>query len=463
MAQLPAGAEGAAAGVLVWSHLCLSANVLLLWLLWTGNERRSYIFIVACVTLLATSTSIVQQIYDIVHYEDILYARLAWIQSRTDNALVVTTDGTAPGVDLVMWSIRWGCYVAESGIACFWAFTLCQSVYGWRDDERYGRALQGISELGKPFSILAAIFTMAILQVEALQKSYVGWNFVLNFCYCLFCAGGLFSFFLIFIEYFQTRRLFRRMNSQQRHEWERQPSPTESRDHLSSSASSVHIIGRVPTKGGEHFGALAQRQGGIYDKYLIVRTFLPCLALSLFEVYNILLNSKHPAEIRALAQTTMTTTTTTTGPGPGPGPGPGSDLSAASAQRYCGNFVPGCLASLILALAFGTTRCNRDRLYHLVVPERWQSAARRDRYHKARRDRYQAMDSDNGILSRQKRLSMEKRLRIEVTYEFEIRTESVEVESPTVAGAPPPGGLRRADSTAALLVKPCATLSREKQ
>lgn len=41
MAQLPAGAEGAAAGVLVWSSTCLLANILLLWLLWTGHERRS--------------------------------------------------------------------------------------------------------------------------------------------------------------------------------------------------------------------------------------------------------------------------------------------------------------------------------------------------------------------------------------------------------------------------------------
>lgn len=96
MAQLPAGAEGAAAGVLVWSFTCLLANILLQWLLWTGHERRSCqslhlmfffqkpqcqeinsriecmltqridVFIVACVALLATTSSIIQQIYDIV-------------------------------------------------------------------------------------------------------------------------------------------------------------------------------------------------------------------------------------------------------------------------------------------------------------------------------------------------------------------------------------------------------------
>lgn len=41
MAQLPSGAVGAAAGVLAWSFTCLSFNAVLLWLLWTSNERRS--------------------------------------------------------------------------------------------------------------------------------------------------------------------------------------------------------------------------------------------------------------------------------------------------------------------------------------------------------------------------------------------------------------------------------------
>lgn len=75
----------------------------------------------------------------------------------------------------------WGCYVAECGIACFWSFTLCQSVYGWRDDIRFHRYVTIISEAGKPFSILAAVLTMGILQSQDLQKSSFWWSFVLNF------------------------------------------------------------------------------------------------------------------------------------------------------------------------------------------------------------------------------------------------------------------------------------------
>lgn len=209
----------------------------------------------------------------------------------------------------------------------------------------------------------------------------------------------------MFIEYFQTRRLFRRMNSQQRREYERQPSPINCRTRSNSTATSMITVGRVSTS--EHFGALAQRQGGIYDKYLIARTFIPCIALCLFEADNILILSR-PARVQQIEDATT------------------PDLSAATAQAYFVSFIPGCLASLILALAFGTTRHFRNRLRQVFVSGTGQPSANRHRYGQSKEYKYKAMDSDNGILSRQKRLSMEKRLRIEVTYEFEIRNESVE-------------------------------------
>lgn len=111
--------------------------------------------------------------------------------------------------------------------------------------------------------------------------------------------------------------------------------------------------------------------------------------------------------------------------------------------------MPGCLASLVIALAFGTTKSLRGRLRVAFAPprsrrrsrrrehdvdvnvsanadpSRSRSRSRRRRRPRSGEFRYVAMDTDNGILSRQKRLSMEKQLRIEVTYEFEIRNEQV--------------------------------------
>lgn len=102
------------------------------------------------------------------------------------------------------------------------------------------------------------------------------------------------------------------------------------------------------------------------------------------------------------------------------------DLSLSTTQAYIFSFMPGCLASLILPLAFGTTKNLRDRLYYAVVPVRFQNRSHRHKNRQSNEFKYVTMDSDNGVLSRQKRLSMEKRLRIEVTYEFEVRNESVQ-------------------------------------
>lgn len=147
---------------------------------------------------------------------------------------------------------------------------------------------------------------------------------------------------------------------------------------------------------------------------------------SAFEIDNILINAGHPEAAQRLAQR------------------PSPDLSASTAIATFCSYMPGCLASLILALAFGTTKNMRDRLRSALRSSR-RTDPHHIHYHRRRRRgasgsssssltsaggrpfRYVAMDSDNGILSRKKRLSMEKQLRIEVTYEFEIRAEQVEV------------------------------------
>lgn len=92
------------------------------------------------------------------------------------------------------------------------------------------------------------------------------------------CAGGVLMFVLILIEFFQTRRLLRRMNSQQRRDYLHQP-PTSSHNRSSSTPASFVTVGRVHTGTEQPFGTLQQRQGGINDNYLIARTFVPALAL----------------------------------------------------------------------------------------------------------------------------------------------------------------------------------------
>lgn len=114
-------------------------------------------------------------------------------------------------------------------------------------------------------------------------------------------------FLLIFVEYLQTRRLFRRMNSQQRRDYVRQPSfpsvsdsghhgqqqhhqlhhhhglPQPLHTHGRSGSTATSIVttaGRPQSATGSHFGALQQRQGGIYDRWLVARTTLCVIALT---------------------------------------------------------------------------------------------------------------------------------------------------------------------------------------
>lgn len=84
-------------------------------------------------------------------------------------------------------------------------------------------------------------------------------------------------FLLIFFEFLQTRRLFRRMNSHQRREFVGEASPLD-RGRASPMSSRVMALSGVEI--GASFGTLQQRQGGIYDKWLVARTVIPALALS---------------------------------------------------------------------------------------------------------------------------------------------------------------------------------------
>lgn len=133
--------------------------------------------------------------------------------------------------------------------------------------------------------------------------------------------------------------------------------------------------------------------------------FTDLLPSSLFEVDNILTNKSRSIKIKELAETSE------------------PDLSASTARSWFADYMTGCLAGLVLPLAFATTKNFSERIYQTFVPRCLQSRAKRLKYRQSNEVTWRAMDDDNGILSRQKRLDMEQRLRIEVTCEFEVRIE----------------------------------------
>lgn len=98
------------------------------------------------------------------------------------------------------------------------------------------------------------------------------------------------------------------------------------------------------------------------------------------------------------------------------------DLTASTAVSVFTQFMPGCLASMMLLLCFGTTRQFRRRIYKTFVPTRLQRVGSASSFCSTTAS-YAAMDDDPGVLSRQRRLSVERRMKIQVTTELEITLE----------------------------------------
>lgn len=103
--QLPDSVLGDAIGCLIYSFLCLIANSLLVWLIWTHNERKTYIAFIAYFTLIATFSSIIQQLYDYIFWRDLMVRQYYYGKDHADDAEVQYQKGIF-GLKLVLSYIR---------------------------------------------------------------------------------------------------------------------------------------------------------------------------------------------------------------------------------------------------------------------------------------------------------------------------------------------------------------------
>ncbi|POS77079.1 hypothetical protein DHEL01_v204540 [Diaporthe helianthi] len=381
MTQLPSGAEGAISGVLVWALICLLANLLILWLLVQSNEKGSYLFFISSAALIANSTSIAQLFMLITNYEDIMWDRLRYLKylAKTGIPAIVALNSYDTGADKILSSMRWACFNIEVGLAFCWSFQLMQSVYGLAQSPSMTRPLALINRIGKPLVMILPVIQAGLLELTSLKKSAFWYFFTADILYVLSCLGGLFMLGLIFLEYIQTRLLLRKITT--------------------SGASAK-------------FGSLQQRPSSIHDRWLVVRVTVPMVFLAAFEGYNIVVQLTYNHMDLSDSLTTE------------------PDLSASKAQSIIASFIPGCVAGLFLLICFGTTRQFRRKLYKTFVPLRFQRAYS-DQSMTSSRASYAAMDNDPGVLSRQRRLSMERKMEIQVTTEVEIKMEIFDKSAPT--------------------------------
>ncbi|KAJ0114149.1 glycoside hydrolase [Diaporthe amygdali] len=168
---------GDAIGCLIYSFLCLIANSLLVWLIWTHNERKTYIAFIAYFTLIATYSSIIQQLYDYIFWRDLMVEQYFYGKDHADDAEVQYQKGIF-GLKLVLSYIRIFAFIVESTLVFFFSFSLTATVYGWW--AKKPKTLRILSITGRIVPITLAVISIVLLQLEFTHRSFMVYMAVAN-------------------------------------------------------------------------------------------------------------------------------------------------------------------------------------------------------------------------------------------------------------------------------------------
>ncbi|KAK8033324.1 hypothetical protein PG991_002722, partial [Apiospora marii] len=329
MSQLPADAVGTAVGVLFYSFLCEICNIIMVWLLLVHEEGLSYVACISYFTLLSTTCSIIQQFHDYIFWVDVITAQFKNKSENVGNPQLTLANGST-GMDLVLFYIQFYCYTVEATFVLFWAFSLTQSVYGWADKLRWRQTFKKVNATGKVISVVLPLLTICLLQVPAVQSSFVGFIVLADIEFALSCAGGCVLLIMILVRYVHTRRMLLSWS----HGYGKK-----------SSSTGTTSNGHQPSSGG----ARPPLQS-IYDRWLLIRFTIAFVFLAIFEVTNIIF------QITAQQNNNRDAVATT------------PDFSAERAISMMYFNMPGVTASLLAFVVFGTTRPFRQRMYRTFVP-----------------------------------------------------------------------------------------------
>jgi hypothetical protein len=192
--QIPAGAAAAAGAILTFSFLCLGTSMLLVWLVWVQNERKSCksrvlfgqasapltlqdVTLLGYVLTLSVTASIIQQIHTIVRWEDIKTAQWVNVKENVGNPELNIT-GASTGLDLVMFYIQYYTYNAESMLILFWASELAWSIFQIQKSTM--KRLHG-SIIAKGFAIVLPAIQQVLLRQPVFHKSTAGYMVLADF------------------------------------------------------------------------------------------------------------------------------------------------------------------------------------------------------------------------------------------------------------------------------------------
>ncbi|KAJ4387197.1 hypothetical protein N0V93_007786 [Gnomoniopsis smithogilvyi] len=327
--ELPSEATGAAVGVFIYSFICFSLSVGLLWATVAHREWKSYVAMLAFYTSLATLASMAQQLHTYLRWTSIKLAQYDYVRANLGNP-ELSVAGPSVGVDIVLFYIQFYCYNAEAILVVAWCTQLAYSVYQLQPT-------RSVSRYGSYTAKLTAVFLPAVqcilLRTDALQHSLVGFYFVANIIMGFSLAVGIVLLLAILAKYVSTRA-----EVSWHVRYADRSSINEAVGHDASLASFTSASG-APL-----------HMKSIYDNWLVVRFTIAFAGLAAYQLVII------ASEINFALGNDETASETTV------------NLHASHAITDIKSFLPGVSACILAFIVFGTTKAFRDYFYHKLVP-----------------------------------------------------------------------------------------------
>ncbi|KAI1079766.1 hypothetical protein F5B20DRAFT_580921 [Whalleya microplaca] len=335
MSQLPAGTLGDAVGVLIYTFICLFSSILLIWLQWVSRERLCYVALIAYFSLLCTISSIVQQIYNYVLWDDLMWAQLYYIKANFQNADVVFNNGNF-GFMLVMANIRLFCYIMESSYLLGYTIQITFAVYGYWPARR--RAERTFLLASKIVPLLLAGITIGLLQTRPVQSSFLVYMIVANAQSVFSCGISIVLIFVILWKYIDTKRFWRHVGTARKFKgWRfsfgsKDDTDTDSNVYRENRASTV-----------------------VFDNnWLVFRLSIAIILISLFILASVATHLPQRDDVARDAQADS------------------PDLGPGRARSNITGYMPGVTPGLAIWIVFGLTKAFRQTMYERLLPKKWQ-------------------------------------------------------------------------------------------
>ncbi|KAI6369767.1 hypothetical protein MCOR25_004394 [Pyricularia grisea] len=347
--QVPAGAEGTVAGVMIYCSICLIASSMMIWLTWTHQERTSYVAMLAYFATLSILASLAQQAHDVLRYRTLVAEQFENRKLHPGNPEIAIANGSV-GLSLVLYYIQYYCYSVEAMAVMFWAGYLAQTS---NNRSKWKKVFNVINRGGKIFAVLFPLTTILLLRIPKVQENFVVFILLADLPLMLSLLFGCMLMLIIFTRYVNSKRKFLHWGEDGNTGTYGTGTGVEStlesghrpatRDPKASTTTTT-VTSNAPRK----------KRQGIWDRWLMLRFTIGFVALSIFEVTNTLF------QIMAVTNAT-------------------SDLAAAepdmSPERASADwifFMPGVTPGLFIFIIFGTTTPLRRYMREKFVPKRWR-------------------------------------------------------------------------------------------